>query len=310
MTQILEYRFLKQAAAEVGFSACGVSPAEALSNNAFGLRQWLDAGFNAGMGYMENNVDKRLDPRLLVDGAASIISLLVAYKSDWQMDGKGRIAQYVFSGDYHTKVKGMLYRLTEILSERYPSFEARAFVDTAPISDKHWAVRAGLGWIGKNTLLINPDLGSFCFIGELVTTAIMDHYDKPLSNAGCDDCRKCVDACPNGALVLREANGAYMLDANRCTSYNTIENREATLPDELVTRGFVFGCDICQQVCPYNQQAPVAVSVSEEERKMLKELAQADESTFKKASKNSALSRIKYSQWRRNVTFEDKSPKE
>jgi len=286
-----------------------VARAQRLEEGEFGLRHWLDDGYQADMRYMEEHAEMRQDPRLLVEGARTVISLLLPYKYDRLMEGPARIAQYAYDDDYHERMKGMLLRLLEALREQVPGLEARAFVDTAPISDKHWAARAGLGWIGCNTLLVNPHYGSYCFLGELVTAEEADSYDTPLTER-CGDCRSCVEACPNGALVFREELGIYQLDARRCTSYNTVENRADALPEQLHTRGYLFGCDICQQACPYNRQAPASRTLSAERKAELEELAahssepaegfSADEAAFRKNRRHSALSRIKYPQWRRN----------
>lgn len=295
--------YVKDAAFEIGFSDCGIARADALSHSTFYLDEWLDAGFNAEMGYMARNVEKRYDPRLLVEGARSVVSLIVAYKPDRQMEGKCRIAQYAYGEDYHERLKSMMFQLIGCIKTRYPDFEARAFVDTAPISDRHWAVRAGLGWIGRNTLFLHPRYGSLCFICELVTSAEFDAYDKPMETIGCADCSRCVDACPNKAIVAINSPAGlhYLVDARKCTSYNTIENRDVSLPEGLDTHGYVFGCDICQLVCPYNGQSPTSYYLDDERKTQLERLAGADEATFRRFAKHSALNRIKYPQWCRNL---------
>ncbi len=287
----------------MGFSDCGIARAEALGLDEYPLAGWLENGFHADMSYMEHHTDMRCDPRLLLPGARSVISLLVAYKPDRQMEGPARIAQYAYGEDYHERLKRMLYQLLDRIKALHSHFEARPFVDTAPISDRHWARRAGLGWIGRNTLLLHPRFGSYCFIGELVTAAAFDRYDTPLTGNPCEDCRRCVEACPNHAIVEplpASAPASTMIDSRRCTSYNTIENRAETLPPTLNRQGYAFGCDICQSVCPLNQQAPAAFHLDEERKKTLESLAEADEATFHKVARHSALSRIKYPQWIRN----------
>lgn len=297
---MLSADFIKQQASALGFQACGIARATALPKDEFPLQEWLAAGFYADMDYMQRHADKRQDPRLLVEGARSVISVLLAYKPDRRMEGPHRIAQYAYGEDYHERLKRMLYQLMESVAGRYPDFSARAFVDTAPISDRHWAQRAGLGWLGKNTLLIHPQWGSYCYIGELVTTAEFDHYDTPMSDR-CGDCRRCVDACPNHAIVSRGEENPFQVDARRCTSYNTIENRSETLPSQLDTRGYVFGCDICQQACPYNEQAAAAFTLTDTRKAELEQLPQADESTFQRLTRHTPLTRIKYPQWLRNL---------
>ncbi len=307
---LIDSQYLKALAAAIGFSDCGIARAESLTDDEYPLGEWLALGYQADMHYMERNAQMRRDPRLLVEGAQSVISLVLPYKPDRQIESSARIAQYAYGEDYHERLKRMMYQLIARLKERYPDFDARPFVDTAPISDRHWAVRAGLGWIGRNTLFIHPHFGSYCFLGEIVTTAQVDRYDEPFRNDPCGDCRLCVDACPNKAIIDRQTkdslqNSKYkfqnLLDARRCTSYNTIENRAESLPDELDTRGYAFGCDICQSVCPYNRQAPSAYHLDDERKAQLEALPDADETVFRRFAKHSALSRIKYPQWQRNI---------
>lgn len=192
----------------------------------------------------------------------------------------------------------MLYEMMALIRQDYPDFDARPCVDTAPIMDKYWAAQAGLGWIGRNSLLINPLLGSYCYIGELVTAAEVDSYDTPMPD-GCGTCRACINACPNQALcdTIRLA----ALDARRCASYHTIENRDETLPSEVRLSGYAFGCDCCQIVCPHNRQAQVFYQLTPERKKALESLPQADAPTFKHFVKHSALNRIKFDQWQRNL---------
>ena len=197
--------FIKQAAIEVGFDACGIAKATPLTEEEWGYDEWLSNGYQAGMAFMEQHRDMRSDPTLLVPGAKSVIVLLVGYKPSQTMQGPARIAQYAYGEDYHERIKRMLFQLITAIRDRYPDFEAKPCVDTVPISDKQWARRAGLGWIGRNTLLVNPTLGSYCNIGELVTPYPTDQYDTPIANR-CGDCHACVDACPNHALSESRAN--------------------------------------------------------------------------------------------------------
>ena len=299
MFLILNSQLVKDAAREVGFDACGIAEATTLTDEELHLRPWLAEGCHAGMGYMAEHVDMRYDPRLLLSGARSVISVLLGYKPSQRMGGKAKIVQYAYGQDYHERVKGMLYGLIAAIRKRYPDFEAKPCVDTVPISDRAWAVRAGLGWRGRNTLLVNPELGSYCYIGELVTTYVSDQYDTPIEN-GCGDCHRCVEACPNGCLMLLK-DGVYWNDARRCASYHTIENRAETLPYEVRLSGYAFGCDCCQLVCPYNKKAAARYQLSDSDKERLEQLADADKATFKKATRHMALSRIKYAQWQRNL---------
>ena len=282
----------------MGFDACGIAEAASLTANELHLRLWLDNGCHAEMHYMAEHVDMRYDPRILLPDAKSVIVVLVGYRPSRLMEGTAKVAQYAYGEDYHELLKRMLYQLIARLKEDYPDFEAKPCVDTVPISDKAWAVRAGLGWRGRNTLLVNPELGSYCYVGELVTTAQVDEYDRQIEN-GCGECHRCVEACPNGCLVPLK-NGGYWNDARRCASYHTIENRAETLPDDVRLSGYAFGCDCCQLVCPYNVRAEVRYQLSDSDKERLESLADADETTFKRAAKHSALSRIKFRQWVRN----------
>ena len=311
----LSSSFVKEAAIRVGFDACGIAIASPLTEEEWGHEEWLRRGYQADMAYMEQHRDKRSDPSLLVPEARSVIVLLSGYKPSQTMQGRvsgARIAQYAYGEDYHERIKRLLFQLIAAIRQRYPDFEAKPCVDTVPISDKQWARRAGLGWIGRNTLLVNPTLGSYCNIGELVTPSPADCYDTPIENR-CGDCRACVDACPNKALTHSSINelthssinefphsSIPLLDANRCASYHTVENRAETLPPDIRLSGYAFGCDICQLVCPFNQTAEVRYTLTDERKAQLEALADADSTAFKRLTKHTALNRIRHSQWQRN----------
>ncbi|MBR1785196.1 MAG: tRNA epoxyqueuosine(34) reductase QueG [Bacteroidales bacterium] len=284
---------VKRAAAEAGFDACGVARAAALGGAGATLRQWLDEGRHAGLGYMERNVDMRLDPRLLVPGAKSVVSVALGYNPSRLMQGPGRVARYAYGDDYHDTIRSMLHRMKDALG-----IEAKVCCDTAPISDKHWAAQAGLGWIGRHTLLVTPDWGSWVNLGELVTTEECDHYDTPAA-APCQACHRCVDACPNHALA---ASGPPTIDLRRCTAYHTIESRADDLPPSLVTAGYAFGCDLCQQACPHNTRPGLRTREVDASRiATLESMGSMDEQAFRKAVKHTSMSRIKYPQWQRNL---------
>lgn len=295
---MFDTQIIKAAATEAGFDACGVAAALPITEEEFGLNRWLANGCQAGMRYMEGHTDMRHDAGLLVPGAKSVIAVLLGYKPSRRI---ARIAQYAYGEDYHERMKRMLYEMIALIRKQYPKFEAKPCVDTVPISDKLWARRAGLGWIGKNTLLVNPALGSYCFIGELVTTEAADRYDTPMAE-GCDDCERCLRGCPNKAI----GNG---VDARRCASYHTIENRDERLPEGIRLSGYAFGCDCCQMACPYNEQAAVRYELAAERELELESLATADAATFKRLTKHSAINRIKQSQWLRNMAANDEQQK-
>lgn len=285
--------YIKLQASNIGFDACGIAKAEQLHDFEQQYSQWLSLGYNADMHYMEQNVEKRSNPALLYPEAQTVISLAVAYKPSFRLCHPPFVAQYAYSDDYHSKIKTMLFRLINTIQADYPAFNAIPYVDTAPISDKIWAQRCGLGWIGKHTLLINPRLGSWINIGELVCNARSD-YDEPMQNH-CGKCARCINACPNGAITQ---NG---INANRCIAYHTIENKADRLPDDIDLCGYVFGCDICQKACPYNAQVKATIDISEARKAQLNSIGNADKAMFKKIAKHSAMGRINYSQLIRNI---------
>jgi epoxyqueuosine reductase len=236
------FEALREKALSLGFSAVGVAKVEKLSAARGRLEEWVAAGRHAGLGYMERNADKREDPTLLLEGAQSIIVTLSNYYTSFTPVGVPLISKYAYGKDYHIVVKSGLRQLMD-------GMDGRCFVDSAPVFEHEWARRAGLGWLGKNTLLINKQWGSFCFIGVIITTARFDRYSDETNQSHCGTCSRCVDACPVQAL------SAAGLDASRCISYHTIENKE-TYPEEIKQRAGnrLFGCDTCQDVCPWNRR--------------------------------------------------------
>ena len=285
--------YIKHKAAELGFDDCGIAQVAELKDFAKQYSTWLSLGYNADMNYMEQNIDMRSNPKLLFTDAVSVISVAVGYKPSYKQQQPPFVAQYAYSEDYHKKIKTMLFRLINTIQTDYPTFKAVPFVDTAPISDKVWAAGCGLGWIGKHTLVINPRLGSWLNIGELVCN-IKSDYDKPVKNL-CKECTKCVDACPNGAITDNGVN------ANKCIAYHTIENKAEELPSQINLGGYVFGCDICQKVCPYNISAEAKIEITDEQKRQLENIGIIDETTFRKIRKNTAMDRIKYAQLKRNI---------
>jgi epoxyqueuosine reductase len=241
-------------AAEVGFDLVGVVRAEALYDEHNRFKEWLLAGNSSTLSYLERNIEKRFDAGLLVEGSRSVVVCAVSYLSPYSRgyseDCRTKIASYALNRDYHTTIKGMLEQLASALKRFEPELKYRSFVDSAPLAEKSYARRAGLGWIGRQSLLVNPRFGSMMHLGELVIDAEIDEYDTPMEGVGCGSCRRCVEACPNGAILDNRT-----IDARRCISCRTIEREQEG--DELPLHGWIFGCDICQSVCPFNAHAPL-----------------------------------------------------
>lgn len=239
---------VKRIALEVGFDDCGIARADALTDEEYPLREWIRRGSHGALDYMERNADKRMDPRLLVPGAKSVICCVSAYPPP---DNIGGTAAYARTRDYHKDIKQMLFSLRERLG-----IEGKCCCDTVPISDKHWAARAGLGWIGRHTLLVTPRWGSWVNLGEIVTTEECSEYSDYSENSEnsdfCTNCGRCVAACPNHAIA---PDGPPMLNVTRCTAYYTTHHQRE-LPADIDTRGYTMGCDLCQLACPFNRIKP------------------------------------------------------
>lgn len=247
-------RAIREEALRLGFSDCGFSKAEALPEDSKRLKDWLSHGYNARMGYMANHFQKRTDPTLLVEGARSVVSLLYNYYTDRvQQDANAPVlSKYAYGKDYHFVMKEKMNLLLGYIRSLRPGVEGRVFVDSAPVLDRAWARQAGLGWIGKNSNLISRRAGSFVFIGELILDLELDYNSLPEGDF-CGSCNRCVEACPTGAILEHRT-----LDAERCISYQTIENRGPIplgLKGKLANR--FFGCDICQDVCPWNRKPEI-----------------------------------------------------
>jgi len=242
-------------ALKVGFDACGISKAEFLKEDSDFLNQWLSNGNHGEMGYMERNIEKRVDPRILVPNAKSVISVILSYypgNPDISTTPP-KISRYALSSDYHEVIKQKLHELLELIRQEFGKVEGRAFVDSAPVLDKAWAVRAGLGWIGKNSLLINQKLGSYTFIGELILDLEIEPTSSFVPNH-CGTCTRCIDSCPTGAIV-----SPGIIDSRKCISYLTIEKKsEITTEEFKMLNGWCFGCDICQEVCPWNSKVKIS----------------------------------------------------
>lgn len=296
---------IKDEAKRLGFISCGVSKAEFLEEEAPRLEKWLTKNMNGQMAYMENHFDKRLDPTKLVEGSKSVISLLLNYyPEDTQNNDALKISKYAYGQDYHHVIKSKLRELQEFISNNIGEVEGRAFVDSAPVLDKAWAAKSGLGWIGKNSNLITQKVGSFYFIAELIVDIELA-YDSAVTDH-CGTCTACIDACPTQAIV-----DPYVVDGSKCISYFTIELKNE-IPAEV--RGkfddWIFGCDVCQDVCPWNRFSkphneplfnphPDLLSMTK------KDWQEITEDVFRKVFKKSAVKRTKFSGLQRNIDFLD-----
>ena len=293
---------IKQKALELGFSAVGISKADFLEEESEFLKDWLGKGFHGEMQYMENHFEKRTDPRKLVEGAKSIISLLYNYFPEkTQAEKTFKISKYAYGKDYHYVLKEKLNLLFDFINNEIIKIEGRAFVDSAPVMDKVWASKSGLGWIGKNTNLISKEFGSFVFIGELIIDLELD-YDQAIKDY-CGSCTKCIDACPTKAL------NPHQLDARKCISYLTIEKR-GEIPEEFNGKwnDWIFGCDICQDICPWNQKLQSHSEPQFQISDLLKNMDKEDwqslqKSEFKKLFKNSPIERTNFKGLIRNIDF-------
>ena len=296
---------IKTKAKELGFMDCGISEARFLSEEKDRLINWLQEGMHGEMGYMNNHLEKRLDPRLLVENARSVISVLLNYfPAQKQVDPDAPVlSKYAFGTDYHFIMKDKLGELLKFIQTEIASCEGRCFVDSAPVLDRAWAARAGLGWIGKNTNLISTEHGSFFFIGELILDLELPVDDKVVRNH-CGNCSRCIDACPTKALVA-----PFVLDARKCISYQTIENRgeiDPELKGKFENR--VFGCDICQDVCPWNLKSethsePAFIADARLMNFSRDEWHSMDKPTFNELFRNSAVKRTRFEGLQRNMKF-------
>ena len=297
-------KLIKDKAVDLGFISCGISKADFLEDEAPRLEKWLNQNHHGQMSYMEKNFDKRLDPRLLVPDSKSVVSLLFNYYTDKKQEDSQapKISSYAFGEDYHFVIKRKLKKLMNYIKTEIGDVSGRAFVDSAPIMEKAWASKSGLGWIGKNTNLISKKTGSFFFIAELIIDLELE-YDSSTTDH-CGSCTKCIDACPTEALIA-----PYQIDGSKCISYLTIELKDQ-IPNEFKDKmdNWAFGCDICQTVCPWNrfskEHKEDAFSPKEELIKMTKnEWNEITEEVFNTVFKNSAIKRTKYNGLKRNIKF-------
>lgn len=296
---------IKQKSRELGFADCGFSKAEKLDDEARFLERWLNQQQHGKMAYMENHFEKRTDPRLLVDGAKTVISLSYNYYTDKKQSNLNapKIAMYALGKDYHDVVKEKLNLLFDFIKQQVGDVNGRCFVDSAPVLERAWAQRSGVGWIGKNTNLLTKRKGSFYFLSEIILDLELPP-DSPVKDY-CGNCTKCIDACPTEAIVA-----PYHVDGSKCISYFTIELKDELLPRDLKGKfeNWMYGCDICQQVCPINSQAEIHNEPLFEPLPELLDMTQSDwedlqEDNFKLLFKHSAVKRTKYSGLKRNILF-------
>jgi len=296
-------KLVKGLALQYGFDYCGIAKAQPLDEDARRLEKWLGQGMHGGMQYMENYFDLRVDPTKLVPGAKSVITLLKNYYPS-QVNSESSISKYAYGKDYHHVIKGSLNEIIAQLQEKIGQFNGRGFVDSAPVLERSWAQRSGLGWIGRNGNLITKQSGSFFFIATLIVDVELN-YDDPFAKDFCGSCRKCIDSCPTEAILPDKT-----INGSKCISYFTIELKDEIIPEEMKGRfkNWMFGCDICQDVCPWNRfskphKEEAFRPIPEILNFTTKEWEELSEEAFKKIFKHSALSRAKYKGIQRNLKF-------
>jgi epoxyqueuosine reductase len=290
---------------ELGFDHCGIARAVRLDDDARRLESWLQKGMNGSMLYMENHFDLRIDPSRLVPGAKSVITLLLNYFPDEQQPSEApQIAKYAYGEDYHEVIRSKLKELLARIKAGIGEVEGRGFVDSAPVLERSWAVRSGLGWVGKNGNLLNKQAGSFFFIATLIVDLELE-YDAPFAGDYCGTCRRCIDACPTEAILPNK-----VVDGSRCISYFTIELKEMLIPDEMKGKfdNWAFGCDTCQDVCPWNRFSKPTEEIAFSPVPAILNFRTSDweeltEQGFKEIFRHSPVKRAKYAGLRRNLRF-------
>jgi epoxyqueuosine reductase len=298
-------KFIKSVAAQLGFHYCGIAKAVKLEDDARRLEQWLNKGLQGSMQYMENYFDLRTDPRKLVPGAKSVITLLLNYfPSEFQQQQAPKISKYAYGKDYHEVIREKLNQLLQLIKQNIGDVHGRGFVDSAPVLERSWAVRGGTGWIGKNGNLITKQQGSYFFIATLITDLDLI-ADDAFAKDYCGTCRKCIDTCPTNAILENK-----VIDGSRCISYFTIELKDAIIPAGMKDKfeNWMFGCDICQDVCPWNRfSKPTAENAFKPIPEILnlstEEWEHINEEAFKKIFRSSPLKRAKYKGIQRNLKF-------
>jgi len=300
----LSNEIVVEKAKAVGFDLIGFAKAEILKIESQNLQKWLDKNYQAGMNYMEKNFEKRKDINQILTNARSVISLGLNYYTPHSFSNeitKGKVSRYAWGKDYHLIIWSMLDKLEEDLKSIDPAFESISYVDTGPVMDKAWAVRSGIGWLGKHTNVINREIGSWFFIANIITNYEFDYSDQIPDF--CGTCTACLDACPTGAIVQE-----YVVDANKCISYLTIENK-GKISEEFIGKfdNWLFGCDICQDVCPWNQKFSVETLINDfqPQNKELKliDIFEMKEEEFKEKFRTSPIKRAKLSGLKRNASY-------
>jgi epoxyqueuosine reductase len=294
---------IKQEARRLGFDACGIAIARPLDDDARRLEQWLKKGMQGGMQYMENYFDLRIDPAKLVPGAKSVVTLLLNYyPKEKQAEDAPKIAKYAWGTDYHYVIRDKLNALLQYIKTEIGDVNGRGFVDSAPVLERSWAVNSGLGWVGKNGNLLNKQMGSFFFIATLITDLELA-ADASFQTDHCGTCTRCMDACPTQAIV-----SPTEVDGSKCISYLTIELKDALIPDEFARKmdGWMFGCDVCQDVCPWNRfsrpnSEQYFTPIPEVLNLSLLEWEEMSEEAFRKIFKSSPLARPKWKGIQRNI---------
>lgn len=298
-------RIVKEIALSLGFDFCGIARVQRLDDDAQRLEQWLNKGMHGSMKYMENYFELRVDPRKLVPGARSVITLLINYfPSERQNKESPKISAYAYGKDYHDVIKDKLQSFLKLVHEKIGEVNGRGFVDSAPVLERSWAQRSGLGWIGKNGNLITKESGSFYFIATLITDLEL-HYDDPFAKDYCGTCTKCVDSCPTNAILPDK-----VVDGSKCISYFTIELKEMMIPGEMRGKfdNWMFGCDTCQDVCPWNRFSKGThdtgfVPIPEVLNFSRHDWDELTEESFKMIFKDSPIRRAKFKGIKRNLKF-------
>jgi len=297
--------FIKTQTQLLGFTYCGIAKAQILNEDAKRLESWLNKGFNGNMQYMENYFDVRIDPSKLVPNAKSVITLLLNYfPTEQQNEASPKISKYAYGNDYHDVIRKKLKTLLYLIKEEIGEVQGRGFVDSAPVLERSWAQKSGLGWIGKNGNLINKQSGSYFFIATLIVDLPLQ-YDDVIAKDYCGTCTKCIDSCPTEAILPNK-----VIDGSKCISYYTIELKDALLPSGMQGKfdNWMFGCDVCQDVCPWNRFSSATKEIYFKPIPQILNFTTTDweeltEESFKTIFKNSAIKRTKFIGIKRNLNF-------